>query len=239
MVNAFDQSILSALNSYAGKSWVFDHTLDFISGSYLLKGFLFVCIVWAYWFRAGDAAAVRNTRDHLVCTIAAGVFAIAFARMLALLLPFRVRPRFNPDVHFWVPADWNLGGLINWSSFPSDHAVLFAALATGFVFISRPLGMAVLAYGCLFIDLPRIYFGLHYPTDVLAGMVVGVGIGYWFNCGPIRRLICPTSQRLEASAPHLFYPALFLISVQIATLFDDVRRAASMLREAARHFWFT
>jgi len=82
-------------------------------------------------FRGGDAATVRRTREHLSCTLIAGILAIVVARTLALLLPFRVRPRFESSLDFATAK--NVGAyFVDWSSFPSDHAVLFAALAVGF-----------------------------------------------------------------------------------------------------------
>jgi hypothetical protein len=59
--------------------------------------------------------------------------------------------------------------LSGWSSFPSDHACLFFALATGLCLISPVIGGLALLHASLIVSLPRIYLGLHYPTDVLAG----------------------------------------------------------------------
>jgi undecaprenyl-diphosphatase len=58
--------------------------------------------------------------------LGAGVVAILAARILALTLPFRVRPRFEPALHFVVPAG-NVSDLVDWSAFPSDHAAIAGA----------------------------------------------------------------------------------------------------------------
>jgi membrane-associated phospholipid phosphatase len=57
-------------------------------------------------------------------------------------------------------------------SFPSDHAVIAGALAAGILFFSRGLGLlaAVLA---LTVAFARVYAGVHYPGDVIAGLVLG------------------------------------------------------------------
>jgi undecaprenyl-diphosphatase len=59
-------------------------------------------------------------------------------------------------------------------SFPSDHAA--AAFAIGFAVLvfSRRGGALFLAAATL-IGLSRIALGLHYPSDVLAGALVGFG----------------------------------------------------------------
>jgi membrane-associated phospholipid phosphatase len=237
VTNPLDQPILSAVNSIAGQSYLFDHSITFIAASDLLKGVPFICLLWSYWFRAGTPASIRRTRDHVACTIVAGVVAIVLGRILALSLPFRVRPRYNPEVHFHIPPSWDQPDLIDWSSFPSDHAVLFSALATGLMFISRRVGIGALAYVALIIGLPRVYLGYHYPTDVLVGMLLGVAIGYTFNVGAAYEAQTRIWQRCETAAPAIFYPGLFAVSEQVATLFGEVRRAALMLINGIRHFW--
>ena len=67
-------------------------------------------------------------------------------------------------------------------SFPSGHATAslcyFGVLAwLGFRLIKsgwvRWLGAALLAFCILIVGLSRIYFGVHYPTDVLGGYISG------------------------------------------------------------------
>jgi len=61
--------------------------------------------------------------------------------------------------------------------FPSDHAVLFFALATGLFMAHRKLGIAAYAWVIVAICFPRLYLGIHWPTDVIAGAAVGVALG--------------------------------------------------------------
>lgn len=62
-------------------------------------------------------------------------------------------------------------------SFPSSHAVNIAGAAT-IVALSFPgwtlpvLGLALL------VGLSRVYLGLHYPSDVMAGYLLGAAIGW-------------------------------------------------------------
>ena len=57
-------------------------------------------------------------------------------------------------------------------SFPSDHAAVAFAIAFAVLACSRLAGILLLAFATL-IALSRVALGLHYPTDVLAGMCVG------------------------------------------------------------------
>ncbi len=61
-------------------------------------------------------------------------------------------------------------------SFPSGHtAIVFSPLT--FLLFEMPLFILYLLYASL-IGLTRIYLGLHYPHDVLAGALIGIVIGF-------------------------------------------------------------
>ncbi|MEW1643665.1 phosphatase PAP2 family protein [Streptomyces sp. NPDC091219] len=57
-------------------------------------------------------------------------------------------------------------------SFPSNHATIAAASAVALFFVSRRLG-AVAAVAALAMALSRVWVGVHYPHDVVAGLAVG------------------------------------------------------------------
>jgi membrane-associated phospholipid phosphatase len=59
-------------------------------------------------------------------------------------------------------------------SFPSGHAVTAFATATALAFMAPRAGKALIAVAIL-IGLSRVITGAHYPSDVIAGMALGVG----------------------------------------------------------------
>ena len=59
-------------------------------------------------------------------------------------------------------------------SFPSDHAAAAFAIAFAVLAFSRFGGALFLAAATL-IGISRIALGMHYPTDVVAGLLVGLG----------------------------------------------------------------
>jgi undecaprenyl-diphosphatase len=65
-------------------------------------------------------------------------------------------------------------------SFPSDHAVIAGGIAMGLVFFSRRLAAAAWLLA-LFLAFARVYAGVHYPADVIAGLLLGsaVAIVVW------------------------------------------------------------
>jgi undecaprenyl-diphosphatase len=61
-------------------------------------------------------------------------------------------------------------------SFPSRHSACAAAMTT--VALPSAPGVGVLmALGTLGLAVSRVYAGLHYPSDVLGGWLIGAGIG--------------------------------------------------------------
>jgi len=66
----------------------------------------------------------------------------------------------------------------NFPSYPSGHAAIAFAAAMVLLLAARRwrLGLAGLALATL-ISLSRVYLGLHYPSDIAAGAVLGAAIG--------------------------------------------------------------
>jgi undecaprenyl-diphosphatase len=110
----------------------------------------------------------------------------------------------------------------HWGSFPSDHAALLFALVTVIWQRSRWLGLLALV-SALYGVLPRIYFGLHYVSDVTAGALLGVAFVLLFErFGP--RTWAHRGVGWEQRLPGMFYGVAFLVSLEVATLFEDIRQ---------------
>ena len=229
----FDIRILHWLNAFGGRSPHFDKIIEYLNHTQLRYAVI-VCFCWWCWFRDTDASARTQARRHLLRTFAAGIVAIFVARLLALTLPFRVRPRFEPAVHF-VASDPYSTDLIDWSSFPSDHAVMFSALAVGLCFVSWRAGLLALLYTVLIIDLPRIYLGIHYPTDIIAGLVLGAVISYAMNVVSVFDGPTNWALRWERESPGVFYAALFFVTLEFSTMFESVRELAARVTTLAAY----
>jgi membrane-associated phospholipid phosphatase len=229
VVNRFDSSIFLAIDAFVGKFPNLDRGIEFVVGNDLIQGTLAASIVWWYWFQKGTETTVRRVREHLIATIFASIGAIIAGRALALSLPFRIRPRWEPSLAYTIPSEANPNVFINWSSFPSDHAILFAALATGFWFISARVAAVTFLYYLFVGALPLMYLGYHYPTDIIAGSVIGILIGCVMNLEVIRRPLGSAVLKWERASPSSFVVALFIVTFQIASSFVSVREAALAL----------
>lgn len=71
-------------------------------------------------------------------------------------------------------------------SFPSGHTCAsFAAALACFWLLPRRYGVCALILAAL-IAFSRLYLGVHFPTDVLAGGLIGAGAA-WLSCRMLKR----------------------------------------------------
>ncbi len=223
-MNSFDVAITHFLNGFSRHSVLFDNMMVFFAGNNLLKGGVMASLVWWAWFN-GEARRLHN-RLVLASTLASCLVAMALARLLALSLPFRNRPMHEEGLGFLLPDGLKPETLDGWSSFPSDHATLFFCLATGLTFISRRLGIFALIYSFVVITFPRWYLGLHYPTDSIAGAVVGITIAILGNRYLLQTALLQKIVGWSETRASLFYPVFFLFTCQIVTMFTESRALA-------------
>jgi undecaprenyl-diphosphatase len=220
-MNPFDSTILSYLNTFSQHSLIFDESMVHLTSNNLLKGGLFAAALWWGWFR-GEKSQWHD-REHIISTLLSCFIAIVLGRALALMLPFRVRPLHQVGLNFLLPYGMVKSRLIGHSSFPSDHMVLFCSLCAGLLFVSKKLGVLALLYVAVFIGFSRVYLGLHYPTDIVGGAVIGVGIGWIGNLYIWRSSISKLIVRWSDSKPGFFYPLFFLCTFEVAELFGSSR----------------
>lgn len=78
-------------------------------------------------------------------------------------------------------------------SFPSGHSGASFAAASALFFGKSPLGIPAFILAAL-IGFSRLYLYVHYPTDVLAGALIGIALG-WIGNLLIRAAICSTPRQ--------------------------------------------
>lgn len=107
-------------------------------------------------------------RDQYVPAILTGVSAVAALGVNQVVASFWFEPRPFVTLH-------GVHVLLAHSaddSFPSDHAVIAGALAVGTLLFARKWGILAAVVAVL-LAFARVYAGMHYPLDVLAGLAIG------------------------------------------------------------------
>lgn len=145
--------------------------------------------MWALGGARGRRAAVR------------GVTSLAMASVTVNTIGKRSVGRARPLLDS-VPVVRHLPRQPFTSSFPSGHAASAAAFVAGVALESPRLGTA-LAPLATSVAFSRVYTGVHYPGDVLAGAALGVGAAY-----AVRGLVPSRSQMPPPARPRADVPAL-------------------------------
>lgn len=166
------------------------------SGPWLDAFFSFVTEQWNYAVPAGLLAAylwMKKGAQGRLCllTLLLGV-AVTDPLSSRLIKPLvhRTRPCAA------VPGVLTPHGDRGTFSFPSSHAVNIAS-ATVIVGLSFPVWALPALLLAFLVGLSRVYLGLHYPSDVLAGYLLGAALG-WACWSAVQRAAVRWAGRLRA-----------------------------------------
>jgi len=159
-----DEALVLWLNGFVGRSTALDALMEALVSDYLVP-VLSSLVLLGLWF-SGSSDAERY-RNQLV-TLTGGI-AVGFSNALVTisnLLTFRDRPFVDLDInlYFYAPTE---------SSFPANPASVGFAIATVVWIRHRRLGAALYVLASLW-GLARVYAGVHYPTDIVGGAILGV-----------------------------------------------------------------
>jgi undecaprenyl-diphosphatase len=182
-----------------------------------LKLAFFVALFWWAWFDAKDPARLHEAREKIVASFIGGMLCVGLVRVMALVLPFRTRPLANTSLCLTFPVATDTWG--HWSSFPSDHAALFFSLTVCLFSISTRLGLLALADTVFLICLPRMFVGVHYPTDLILGALIGIVAGRWLMRKRVRGFLSRPMLRWLDVHPASFYSSAFLFSFLLSHVF--------------------
>ena len=161
--SGFDGSIFNAMHNLAVKAGGF-FTPFFKVISFLgEKGIFFITIALVLLL-------FSKTRKIGICTLGAIAFGALFTNIILKEVIARPRPFDAGYYDFWAfvgkPVEDGF-------SFPSGHATATMAAATALLFTANKKwswsGMIL----TILMGLSRIYLTVHYPTDVIAGLIVG------------------------------------------------------------------
>lgn len=136
----------------------------------VMKGLTYAGAAGLVWIVLGAVAAAWLRRPLVVVAVILAIEAASFAdgllkRAIDRARPFVGDPRVHPSIA--LPHD---------PSMPSGHAMNAFAGAVLLAAVVPRARWPLLALAVL-IGLSRVYLGVHFPSDVIAGAILGAAIG--------------------------------------------------------------
>jgi undecaprenyl-diphosphatase len=188
-----NDAIQDMLNNLAGRSDLADALAKFIAQDLI---FFAIPLLAALWFLPiGRDRAMNQRLAVLAC---AGVLIAVGLGALLSNIYYQARP---------FVTDHSTKLLISHGAdngFPSDHATVVFALSGGFVVRRRLIGSLVIAAG-IAVGVARVYVGVHWPSDIIAGALLGVVVGMLVSSG--QSLLEPAQAYLSRYVPRALIAA--------------------------------
>jgi membrane-associated phospholipid phosphatase len=256
-----DQMLL-AINSIAGRSWLFDSIVAFFIDNDLAKAGVIGGCFLAAWYGGKSLDSTNARRRILITTLVAAVFVITTTKILSKTI-FLPRPEIQTQKIYRLEGDQLvemkrmpvrtmldeesqkehralLSGDIDSNdlgSFPSDHAGFFIAISLGILLASRRFGLLALGWTIFVILAGKLVSGQHTPLDVAAGATVAIAelaiIQYVLRKGFRGSLDKLTGLTLRYSA--LSSAIVFLIAFEMSSTMIHIRAFLGFLAVMRRH----
>lgn len=157
-----DYYLFYQLNQLAGKSVCLDSIFIFFAGyfEYFLIFLLFLFLL-------------KNFKKYWLMVVGS-LAAAGFSRFVIIEVIRWLVPRSRPFVENQV--DLLLQVAVS-PSFPSGHAAFYFALSTVVYSYNKKAGWCFFA-GSVLIAFSRVICGIHWPSDIVAGAIIGIFFGW-------------------------------------------------------------
>jgi len=161
-----DFYLFEQINQFAGK-WDGLDNLGIFMAEY--SGYFLVLLLLNFLF-------LKNKKKYSIMILEAFLAAILARLVITNIIRtiyFRPRPFIAHQVNLLLEHEAE-------GSFPSGHAAFFFALSAIVYFFNKKAGIFFFAISFL-MGLARVFVGIHYPRDILAGIFVGVFSAWLIN----------------------------------------------------------
>ena len=165
MKHSWSYNLFYNINSQIGTHPLFDRFMRFCAHD-LLYVMGFIALLWATTGLFDESPVALN--NYLKLLMTAGFFGLGVSWFIGLIWPHKRPIVENPQVKQLIEP------LGTWKSFPSDHTIGSFTLALITIFVGAPVSIGLALFLCAtLVSSGRVWVGVHYPRDVLGGIVIG------------------------------------------------------------------
>ncbi len=240
--HSLDVAIVLFFNKFCGKSQFWDTlALLFLSVDALRTAILVALTVgiWQYGKSKSDISAQKRVLYVLFSII----LTLGIIEILNALIDSS-RPIvtlgnliYNPITTSDTQLLWKDGWVRNpkHGSFPSDTVALLATIACGLFFWNRILGSIAFLFVLIAGIIPRLYFGLHYPSDMVFGVIIAILSSIIIEKISFFKSLSEKILKVEKKFPYLFGVFGFYLAYIIAEKFILLRKLPVWIRSMFGH----
>ena len=162
-----DETLFFWINGLALKVPTLDWLMELLGDDYFIVAIM-ALILLGLWFSFRSAARREINQRAVLCAVAAVSLAAIIIHLFMVYGPDRLRP---------YDAYPDLVNLLTYKridpSFPSEAAAVSFAFATGVWLTKRGRLAAAMFLMAVLVCFARVYVGVHYPLDIVAGVAIG------------------------------------------------------------------
>ena len=161
---SLDIQLFYLLNNLAGQSPLFDAVIVFFASylAYILVALFLVLVFFSQYPK-------REKLQIFWVTVISTIIARFGVTELIRFFYHRPRPFIDLPVNQLITSN-------EWS-FPSGHATFFFAMAIAIYLYNKKWGIFFFL-ATILITVSRVIAGIHYPSDIVGGALIGVAVAY-------------------------------------------------------------
>ncbi len=144
--------------------------IEFFASFFLWIMFAGVFVLWIYDKRSLSLHDGKIKKEEAIHALFAGVIAWIIAWVIKSIFPIERPFQLNGKEAFVLFSLTN-------GAFPSGHAATAFAMAWTIFRHDRKMG-AIYLLSAFAVGISRVLANIHYPIDVLAGGILGIGISH-------------------------------------------------------------
>jgi undecaprenyl-diphosphatase len=163
-MKSWSEKLFFKINEHIGDHKWLDKLMVFCAHD-LVYILVFLAFMWA----TTTLTHGEELKQFIKLIMTAGAFSFLFSWSIALISPKKRPMDEYPEIeNLLKPAG-------TWKTFPSDHTIGSFTISLITAIMGAPAWFVIVLVGLsLMIGFGRVYVGVHYPKDILGGIVIAV-----------------------------------------------------------------